>query len=466
MKAIPKRKKQKNRKLCLVLACIWVFLLVVTGFYFLFIAEKKSSFDADENRMLSEAPNFAPGNVWAGNLSEETENYLADHAPFRKSAISWSKSMKNLVSAASYKDTLAVMDKKDEALSSDQLDQEELDKMAQQIEQETQNTEQEPEPEESPAPAKRVKPAASPDDYADTLYLKLNVNDDCIYYYSYDKTNVLAMISVLNRFAACLPEDGELIYTMVPQSYVGNTYLEYENKQGFISEMEPMVDALAASNVQAVSTAEILGAAMERNEYVYFRTDMHWSVPGTYLVYKEMAALAGQTPAKWEDYDCIVEEPFLGTLYRDYPTPYMEENPDRLDLLQPKFGLEWRRIDGQDTWHAIDFLDFNAPMNDRYTVYLGGPAGPWTYAVCDNNIKRNCLVVCDSYGLAFVPMVTENYGQVHYYDPRYYDYETVGYTVKEMIEKYDISDIYVVIGDLHSYDNDFLLYQASSQLGD
>ena len=144
----------------------------------------------------------------------------------------------------------------------------------------------------------------------------------------------------------------------------------------------------------------------------------------------------------------------------------MLDNPDRLDLLSPKFNLEWRRIDGVDSYHLIDFLDYNALSNDRYTVYLGGPAGPWTYAVCDNNIERNALVICDSYGLAFVPMVTANYGQVHYYDPRYYDYDTVGYTVKEMIQKYKISDVYVVIGDLHSYDNDFLLYQVSSQLGD
>lgn len=441
-----------------------MLLFVLIGVYFLFFTEKSSTFDSDENRMLAAAPSFAPANVWNGDISTETEDFLSDHAPFRKTSIRWSKGLKNLVSAASYSDTLAVMDKKDDALSSDELNKDDLDQMAQQIEQETQPPAAEPS--DTSTPKKREKPPASADDYADTLYLKMNVNDDVVYYYSYDKTNVLATISVLNRIAACLPEDGELVYTMVPQSWAGNTYLEYENKQGFISEMEPMVNALAAPNVQAVSSAEILGAAMERNEYVYFRTDMHWAVPGTYLVYKEMATLAGQTPAKWEDFDLNVEEPFLGTLYRDYPTPYMEENPDRLDLIQPKFGLEWRRIDGVDTWHPIDFLDYSAPYNDRYTVYLGGPGGPWTYAVLDNNIKRNCLVICDSFGLAFVPMVTQNYGQVHYYDPRYYDYGTVGYTVKEMIEKYEISDVYVVIGDLHSYDNDFLLYQASSQLGD
>ncbi|MBO7730879.1 MAG: hypothetical protein J6S31_08510, partial [Lachnospiraceae bacterium] len=53
--------------------------------------------------------------------------------------------------------------------------------------------------------SKREKPPASADDYPDTLYVKLFVDDDCIYYYAYDKTNVLAVTSVLNRIAACLP---------------------------------------------------------------------------------------------------------------------------------------------------------------------------------------------------------------------------------------------------------------------
>lgn len=445
----------KKKVLLTILSGIWVAVLIALGVYFAVFTEKEATFDSDENRMLAAAPHYSIRNIWNGDISTETENFLSDHSIGRKNAIKFCNNLRNMVSAASYMDSLAVMDKKDAALSSDDLSEVDLDEMAKQIEAETE-----------PVHTHREKPPASADDYPDYLYVMLNVNDDTIYYYEYSKTNVLAMISVLNRIAACLPEDGELVYTMVPQSYVGNTYNGYEKKQGFISEPEKMIDALAANNVQAVSTAEILGAAMERGEYVYFRSDMHWTVPGTYLVYREMMNKAGQKPAAWEDYNIQVEEPFLGTLYRDYPTQYMLDNPDRLDLLTPKFNLEWRRIDGWDSYHLIDFLDFNALSNDRYTVYLGGPAGPWTYAVCDNGIERNCLVVCDSYGLAFVPMVTQNYGQVHYYDPRYYDYDTVGYTVKEMIDKYKISDVYVVIGDLHSYDNDFMLYQASSQLGD
>ena len=131
----------------------------------------------------------------------------------------------------------------------------------------------------------------------------------------------------------------------------------------------------------------------------------------------------------------------------------------------PDFPLEWRRIVSGDQYTLIDFLDYNARANDRYTVYLGGPAGPWTYAECENGETENCLVITDSFGLSFVPLLTTNYKQVHYYDARYFDYNKVGATVSEMMEKYNIQDIYVVVGDLHSFDSNFIVSMVNSQLG-
>ena len=114
----------------------------------------------------------------------------------------------------------------------------------------------------------------------------------------------------------------------------------------------------------------------------------------------------------------------------------------------------------------IPLLDMNAKQSDRYSIYLGGSAGPWSYVASDNGKTENCLVITDSFGLPFVPMVSTNYGQVHYLDTRYYSKSTVGYTVAEMMEKYNITDVYVIVGDLHSYGSSFITYDLSDQLGD
>ena len=193
---------------------------------------------------------------------------------------------------------------------------------------------------------------------------------------------------------------------------------------------------------------------------------MHWNPYGSYLVYSEMAKQAGKVPCSYtDDFELTVESPFRGTYYRDNPSAYMGVEPDVLDLLMPKFDLEWRRITSGDEYKLIDFLDFNARANDRYTVYLGGPAGPWTYAECDNGQEENCLVITDSFGLGFIPFLTTNYGQVHYYDARYFSQDATGCTVAEMMEKYAIQDIYVVVGDLHSFDSSFILSSVNNQLG-
>ena len=63
-------------------------------------------------------------------------------------------------------------------------------------------------------------------------------------------------------------------------------------------------------------------------------------------------------------------------------------------------------------------------------------------------------------------VVAQHYRQVHYYDPRYFDECRVGVTLTEMIERYHIRDVFVIVGDLHSYRNEFILRQLSSRLGD
>ena len=255
------------------------------------------------------------------------------------------------------------------------------------------------------------------------------------------------------------------MFTVGPPSYVVQRFVNAEEKVSFHNTWDELITDLGRDNVYAFDAADILTPSLLAGEYVYFRTDMHWTPYGSYLVYREMAQRAGKVPCSYEDdFDLTVEEPFRGTYYRDNPSAYMGVEADRLDLLMPKDGLEWRRITQGDDYKLIDFLNMNAKANDRYTVSLGGPAGPWTYAQMDNDERETCLVLTDSFGLGFLPFLTTNYKQVHYYDPRYYDRGAVEYTVAEMIEKYDIRDIYVGVGDLHCFESSFLITNANKQL--
>ncbi len=472
-----------NKIFKIILVALWVALLAGTGFWYAFFAERQSEFHEGENRKLSAAPEISLSEFWSGRMSDDMESWLLDRFWAREGALNLTNTAKDMVSVATYEDSLVVMAGSQDTLTGDAPSDEELEQMISELMQPSptpaqlqseENREEvpeesaviEPEASQETAPVVSAKPQANPEDFPQYPSVKSISNGTEKIYISYNRNSVLALTSVLSRVANLLPEDGSLVYTMVPQSYIANQYLATENKEMFTSEAESIVHAFSPNNVTALSTADILDEHLKNGEYVYFRTDMHWSPEGTYLVYREMAAAAGVEPTAWEDFDITVEEPFLGTYYRDNPTNYMLSNPDSLTLVSPGFELEWRRITGKDEYKLIPFMNENAAANDRYTVYLSGPGGPWTYAQSDNGKEENCLVIADSFGLAFIPMIATNYEQTHYLDPRYYNYAAVGYTVAEMIEKYEIKDVFVVAGDLHSYNNNFILTQLSSQLGD
>ena len=73
-------------------------------------------------------------------------------------------------------------------------------------------------------------------------------------------------------------------------------------------------------------------------------------------------------------------------------------------------------------------------------------------------------MITDSFGLTVIPYLTYNYGQIHYYDARYYDRATLDYTVVEMIEKYEIQDIYMIVADFHALNGDFVIESVYKHL--
>lgn len=468
-----------KKKTAVVFIGFWGLILLSLAGYYLFAAPREESYSPEENRMLAAMPELSLEAFLDSRLSEGMEGYLLDRFPGRNRLIAAADAGRDLLSAATYEDYLKIA----QGNTDDPLDKEDyqsgLEDLVGQLGQNSASpapSPATPPPGESPEPSPTAEPGEDPpilpkppadqEDYPAVLGVYAEIDGVTYTYREYNRQNVLAVTAVLNQYAALLPEGGKVLFTMVPQSVVGNQFVNSSRNGRFYSNYSEVINAFGADNVYSFDTPAILSEAIQEGQYVYFRSDMHWTPWGSYLVYREMALRAGKTPCDYDgDFDHTMEQPFLGTYYRDNPTAYMRDNADDLDLLMPQFPFEWRRITRGEEYRLIDFLNFNANANDRYTVYLGGPAGPWTYTDSDNGEEENCLVLTDSFGLGFMPFVVTNYKQVHYYDPRYFDQGTVGATVAQLIEKYQIQDIYVVIGDLHSFDSGFLLSTAKNQLG-
>ena len=217
--------------------------------------------------------------------------------------------------------------------------------------------------------------------------------------------------------------------------------------------------AVTADNVAVFSTADRLSEPLIRGEYVFFRSDMHWTPYGAYLVVSDMLAEAGETLPPYDAFPKTQEYPFLGTLYRDSLNKQMEANPDTLDILTPLRPVRVRRYTTPQKYEEVPFIEENANPRDRYTVYLGGANGNWTVVertdIPEEQIQKTCLVISDSYGLCTMPFFAQVYDRVILYDSRYYEKYAMG-AVSDLIESWGVQDIYLVAGEGNVYEKHFL----------
>lgn len=461
--------KKNIYKVCIAL---WMLLLVALGSYYLFLAPRESEYSEAENRTLSGFPEVTAESVFSGRFGEEFETWLLDRFPARDSVITAINQLKSTASFATYEEYLLIAEDVTDNLSQGDY-QEALDAILADLNSATEPPETtvpateppETQPDTEPAETKPVedppiveKPEASAEDYPQNPGIFMDTGNGEQAAKSYSRNAVVAATAVLNKYAALLPENGKLMFTIGPPAYMVNQFVNAEEKVSFYSTWDEVINGLGSDNVYAFDSCEILGEGVKQGHYMSFRTDNHWTPHGAYLIYSQMAAQAGKELCSYpDDFTVTVEENFRGTYYRDNPSAYASAEPDTLELLMPKIGVEYRKITGPDTYQVVDFLKMDANRKDRYTVYLGGPSGPWHYVECDNEETENCLVVTDSFGLTVIPFLTYNYKQVHYYDARYFNQSTVGGSVSEMIEKYNIQDIYVIVAEFNSFKSNFLL---------
>ncbi|MDR0468639.1 MAG: hypothetical protein LBH09_01530 [Peptococcaceae bacterium] len=478
---------------------LWIACLLAAGIYEGLFAGRESVYSLDENRMLAGFPEVSASLLMDGSFMEGFEGYLLDRFPKRSRIIRFAQDLRDGVSFAGYADFLAVAGMGDDPLTNQLRPQPEGSPLPVLV---SSTLPPKPAPSDPSSPGSQAgsppesqagsppgsqaaspselavdplvdpprtpvfpsKPEPNAEDFPQSMGLYMQADSKHTALQSYSRSQIIGFTGVLNRFADLLPEGGSLSFTMAPQSSFTNRLVGAAGREALYSDYEPCIYAFSRDNVFVTSTADLLGSAMMQDEYVYFRTDMHWTPYGTHLVYSDMVAAIGFEPTPYEDFEILVEKPFLGTYYRDNPTGYMRDNADELALIKPAAPHEFLRVTAPGEAAAIPLLDENARANDRYTVYLGGPAGPWSILRSDNGMTENCLVLTDSFGLAFVPMLAGQYKEVHYYDPRYFNAGVAGGSVSELIEMYGIKDIFVVVGDLHSFNSDFI-YQAAAQLG-
>lgn len=234
-----------------------------------------------------------------------------------------------------------------------------------------------------------------------------------------------------DRYAAALAKyeealgDSVQIYNLVipsaiefylPQKYKdkGITADEKENIDYIYSQMDP--------GIQTVDAYSRMMEAKEKGEYIYFRTDHHWTVRGAYAAYEAFCEEAGFTPVPLESMEKHVIENFVGTLYGQTQDTVLRDNPDYVEYFVPPMETEtYRYVKNQPytPYASTIFADYATGGGNTYSVFLHGDL-PLTHIKTQANTGRKIVVVKESFGNAFSPFMVSHYDEVFIVDQRYF----------------------------------------------
>lgn len=269
------------------------------------------------------------------------------------------------------------------------------------------------------APTTKDMQAAVQNQVMEGLYVK---NGAAYSVYYFDQTAANTYISALNRAGKELKGTTKVYSILVPNNSGAMLDEKTLNSLGGSDQQEGIAyyNKRYSKNVHGIN---ILPTLRKHNkEYLYFRTDHHWTSLGAYYAYKDFCKDKGIKAHKLSYFKKSYKfSPFLGTFYDKLKDATMEKNPDYVKAYVPNgtndlkywddAGQEhdWRVIEDVSTWNE----------GSGYYCFIGGDK-PLTKIV-NPKIKdgSSCVVVKESYGNCFVPYLVDHYQTVYVMDFRY-----------------------------------------------
>ena len=246
-------------------------------------------------------------------------------------------------------------------------------------------------------------------------------------------------VAIVNRVAEKYADQGvRVVSAAPPQAISVMVESEYMGKLGSADQAEIMTyfNENLSEDVYFVDTVSLLRE--HNDEYIYFRTDHHWTALGAYYVYEAICEQLDLEPASLEeDFELWDQGRFIGSLYYKAPkTKALKE--DNVYAYNPTDDMTTRiyKKGGSSFEHTVltDMSKSNA--NAKYMTFLAGDHP--LVRIINNDLPDagNVLVIKDSFGNAMAPFFTMNYHKVYIVDYRYYSE-----SMSSMIKSFEIDDV-------------------------
>ena len=209
----------------------------------------------------------------------------------------------------------------------------------------------------------------------------------------------------------------------------------------------------AYENMVNVKTVDAYSKIEEHvDEYVYFRTDHHWTALGAYYAYTAFCETAGLEAVPLEDFQTGRYEDFVGTMYtftKEYSqSQNLLDNPDYVDYYLPIVESHARYFSDASMTDGIAIYVVNDEMSDsvgnKYLCFISGDT-PLCRITTAAGTGRSCVVLKESYGNAFVPFLTTHYDTIYVIDPREFNgSSTPAFDLTTFAAEQGVNDVIVI----------------------
>ena len=316
-------------------------------------------------------------------------------------------------------------------------------------------------PESSPTPAPQEEPQAAPE----TIGGLLIVGDTAYEYYNFST-------DLANRYIEAVAGAGEKlsgisnVYDMViptsididlPESYIEKNQLNTSDQRKAIEEyIYPSINAMNSS-VKTISLFDTLKS--HAGEYLYFRTDHHWTQLGAYYAYEQFCKAKGMEAVPLDQFEKKEYTDYLGSFYDSSQSSALASNPDTVVAYIPQADvrLDATQDDGTvlEDWPLIaDGDTYSQSM--KYIIYA---AGDQPYEEITNSGLSDgsaCILVKESFGNCFIPFLVNHYEKVYVVDYRKYQG-----TVSALAQEKGVEDV-ILLNNISMTRNEGLIDQFTN----
>ena len=418
-----KKKVLKTRRIAYTSASLLFMLTLAFIFTLSFDFLHRESFSESEKRELASFPEFSVSALASGDYFDGISLWFSDTYPFRDELVRASGTVKKMLGIGqtihNFSENTA-----DVIPEAEEESQSRVDIVTNAPEKNTDK-----EKPTLPVADKFTNPANGDanGNVIEQSFSSIYIYGNTAYeYYNFVRSTAESYAAAINKGADEAKQSGINFYNMIVPTGIDITLddgarekLNSSDQKNAISYMNSLMN----KNVTRVHVFDLLRE--HRGEYIYFRTDHHWTSLGAYYAYAQYMLVSGGNYKPLGDFTEYEFSGFLGSFYSDTgKNSALEEKPDTVYAYVPDADISFSMLQKGNTeytdWPLVcDVTDYSASY--KYLCFIGGDN---PVSVIENNSLTDgdvCVFVKESFGNAFAPFLAANYKTVYVIDYRHFD---------------------------------------------